>query len=71
MDGARGWMPAIWRPNVRVSLDEDVEDAVTERRVDEGDEAEEGPLQGAMRARGEVPVAMQGVQRLSAREEAQ
>ena len=40
-------------------------------RVEQGDEAEEGPShEGAMRARGEAPVAVQGVQRLSAREEA-
>ena len=36
---------------------------------EEGDEAEESPShEGAMRARGEVSVEMQGVQRLSARE---
>ena len=36
---------------------------------EEGDEAEERPShEGAVRARGEVSVAMQGVQRLSARE---
>ena len=40
-------------------------------RVEQGDEAEEGPShKGAMRARREVEVAVQGVQRLSAREEA-
>ena len=39
---------------------------------EEGDEAEESPShEGAVRARGEVSVAMQGVQRLSAREAAQ
>ena len=30
MDGARGWMPTIWRPNVRVTLDEDGEVEDTE-----------------------------------------
>ena len=30
MDGARGWMPAIWRPNVRMSLDDDGEVKDTE-----------------------------------------
>ena len=36
-------------------------------RVEQGDEAEEGPKdEGAMRARGKVSVAVQGVQRLSA-----
>ena len=40
-------------------------------RVEQGDEAEEGPShKGAMRARGEAPVEVQGVQRLSAREAA-
>ena len=40
-------------------------------RVEQGDEAEESPShKGAMRARGEAPVDMQGVQRLSAREAA-
>ena len=39
--------------------------------VEAGDEAEESPShEGAVRARGEASVAMQGVQRLSAREEA-
>ena len=39
-------------------------------RVEQGDEAEEGPShKGAMRARGEASVEVQGVQRLSAREE--
>ena len=38
-------------------------------RVEQGDEAEEDPLhEGAMRARDQVPVSVQGVQRLSARE---
>ena len=46
-----------------------------ERRVDdEGHEAEESPedkvSQGALRARGEVPLEVQGVQRLSARSSA-
>jgi len=46
-----------------------------ERRVDdEGHEAEESPShkvsQGAVRARGEVPLELQGVQRLSARSSA-
>ena len=36
-------------------------------RVEAGDEAEEGPShKGAMRARGEVEIELQGVQRLSA-----
>ena len=40
-------------------------------RVEQGDEAEEGPShEGAVRARGEAEIEMQGVQRLSAREEA-
>ena len=62
-------MPAIWRPNVsRVLPDEDVEVRGDGGRVEQGDEAEEGPLhEGAMRARGEVAVEVQGVQRLSAR----
>ena len=40
-----------------------------ERRVDEeGHEAEEGPShKGAMRARGEVPLVVQGVQQVRAR----
>ena len=56
-------MPAIWRPNVgRVLPDVDVEVWGNGGRVEQGDEAEEGPShKGAMRARGEAPVEVQGV----------
>ena len=44
LDGARGWMPAIWRPNVsRVPPMMDVEVRGDGGRVEQGDEAEEGP----------------------------
>ena len=72
--GARGGMPSIWRPNVRVTLDEDgeVEDTERGRGADEeGHEAEESPShEGAVRARGEVSVELQGVQSLSPRSSA-
>ena len=71
MDGARGWMPAIWRPNVgRVLLDVDVEVGVTEDASSKGTKRKRAP-HTQCGARGEAPVAVQGVQRLSAREEAQ
>ena len=62
--GGRTW--------VGVLPDVDVEVGVTEDASKQGDEAEEGPppTKGAVRARGKVSVAVQGVQRLSAREEA-
>ena len=44
LDGARGWMPAIWRPNVRVSLDEDVDvDAETEHASKKGTKRKRAP----------------------------
>jgi len=63
----------IWRPNVRVTLDEygEVEDTESggEEVTKQGTKRKRAPpIKGAVRARGEVSVAMQGVQRLSARE---
>ena len=65
-------MPAIWEPNedkLRGVPDEGVDVEEEEDASRSRDEAEEGPpTKGAVRARGEVSVAVQGVQRLSARE---
>ena len=71
----------IWRPNVRVSLDEYGEVEDTERGAEEVTKQgtkrkrahytkmKRGPYtREAMRARGEVEVELQGVRRLSARE---
>ena len=71
--GARG-MTTVWRPRVRIevpmlSLRSSLRLRCGGGVADgEGHEAEESPShEGAMRARGEVPLEVQGVQRLSAR----
>ena len=44
LDGARGWMPAIWRPNVsRVLPDVDVEVGVTEHASSKGTKRKRAP----------------------------
>ena len=44
LDGARGWMPSIWRPNVsRVLPDEDVEVGVTEHASSKGTKRKRAP----------------------------
>ena len=44
MDGAREWMPAIWRPNVgRVLPDEDVDVGVTEHASSKGTKRKRAP----------------------------
>ena len=44
LDGARGWMPAIWRPNVsRVLPDVDVEVGVTEDASSKGTKRKRAP----------------------------
>ena len=70
LDGALGRMPAIWRPNVSEVLpDEDVEVGVTEDASSKGTKRKRAPPRRD-RARGEVSVELQGVQRLSARSSA-
>ena len=60
LDGARGWMPAIWRPNVSGALpDVDVEVGVAEDASSKGTKRKSPSHEGAMRARGKVSVAMQ------------
>ena len=44
LDGAREWMPAIWRPNVgRVLPDEDVDVGVTEHASSKGTKRKRAP----------------------------
>ena len=67
-------MTTVWRPRVRIAVP-NVGDAEGEveipEEVNKGDEAEESPSnKGAMRARGEGSLELQGVQRLSARSSA-
>ena len=77
---AHALMTTVWRPRVRVRVPdvdegekgvevaEEVNDAGL---IEEGDEAEESPSnKGAVRARGEATLEVQGVQRLSARSSA-
>ena len=67
-------MTTVWRPRVRIAVPniDDAEDEVeVPEEVNKGREAEESPSnKGAMRARGEEPLGVQGVQRLSARSSA-
>ena len=70
--GARVMTTTVWQPIVIRDLLLDVDDRAWSGREGgcdgEGHEAEESPShKGAMRARGEVPLELQGVQRLSAR----
>ena len=67
-------MTTVWRPRVRIAVP-NVGDAEGEvevpEEVNKGHEAEESPSnKGAMRARGEGSLGVQGVQRLSARSSA-
>ena len=80
---AGGWeMTTVWDPDIdrllaSVAEMEGADDVKAEVEADDGDganqgdEAEESPShKGAMRARGEVSVELQGVRRLSARSSA-
>jgi len=66
-------MTTVWRPRVRIAVPNiDVLGEVeVPEEVNKGHEAEESPShKGAMRARGEDSLGVQGVQRLSARSSA-
>ena len=67
-------MTTVWRPRVRIAvpnIDGAEGEVEVPEEVNKGTEAEESPSnKGAVRARGEVPLELQGVRCLSARSSA-
>ena len=68
-----GAMTTVWRPRVRIAIEDidKVEEEAKDASLTKRGRSGRGPLpQRAMRARGEAPLELQGVQRLSARSSA-